>query len=366
MKIIYKYILKEIIKFYFIILSGIVIFILISTFLDEIPTIIRHKPSILVIFNYFLYKIPFLIAEATPFAMLLSILFVFSQFNRFNELTAMKTLGISFYNIIKPVLLLSVLISFLSIIFNETFVSYTAEKANFIKENIIEKKSEATWKIKSHLAKLGTEGRVFYIKYFDGMLGIMKSICIIKIDKDFNIIERLDAKEAVWNKDRWVLKQGVIRNFLNNQEVSKSEFDSYELFIRDTPDDFIIRKRSPEDTLTINIFRLLKLIQILKESGFKYSEELVNFHIKFAFPFATFILSLLGVSIPFIFSTQKSILNAALGFIFTVVTSFFYMGFMTIGLSLGKISTFPPFLAAWLANIIFIFFGFFVLFKVRK
>lgn len=366
MKIIYKYILKEIIKFYFIILVGIVIFILISSFLDEIPTMLRHKPPFLIIFNYFLYKIPFLIAEANPFAMLLSTLFVFSQFNRFNELTAMKTLGISFYDIIKPVLILSVFISFLSIIFNETFVSYTAEKSNFIKENIIEKKSEATWKIKSHLAKLGTEGRVFYIKYFDGMLGIMKSICIIRIDKDFNIIERLDAKEAVWDKDRWILKQGVIRNFLNNQETSKSEFDNYELFIKDTPDDFIIRKRSPEDTLTINVFRLLKLIQILKESGFKYSEELVNFHIKFAFPFATFILSLLGVSIPFIFSTQKSILNAALGFIFTVITSFFYMGFMTIGLSLGKTSTFPPFLSAWLANIIFIIFGFFVLYKVRK
>ncbi len=365
-KIIYKYILREIFKAYLVVLSGIVIFILISTFLDEIPLIIRHKPNFFIITSYFLYKIPFIAAEANPFALLLAILFIFSQFNRYNELIAMKTLGINFYDIIKPVLILAFFLSLFSILVNETIVSHTAEKANYIKENIIIKQNPSSGKIKHHLAKLGSEGRVFYIKYFDGLLGIMNGICIVKIDNELNIIERLDAKEGKWDKDKWVLKDGVIRKFNNGEEIEISKFEIYNLFTKDTPEEFIIRKRSPEDTLTINIFRLLKLIQVLKESGFKYNEELVNLHIKFSFPFATFILALLGVSIPFIFSTQRSFLNAALGFVFTVITSFFYMGFLTIGLSLGKISTFPPFLSAWISNFVFLIIGFMVLIKVKK
>lgn len=365
-KVIYKYIIKEILKAYFIVLSGIVIFILISTLLDEIPLIIRHKPPLPIISSYFLYKIPFIAAEANPFALLLAILFVFSQFSRFNELIAMKTLGINFYNIIKPVLVLALIISFVSILINETFVSYTAEKASYIKENVIEKQNPAAGKIKYHLAKLGSEGRVFYIKFFDGLLGIMTGICIVKIDKELNIIERLDAKEGKWDKDRWILSDGVIRKFNKGNEVEITRFETYNLYTKDTPEEFIIKKRSPEDTLTINIFRLIKLIKILKESGFKYNEELVNLHIKFSFPFSTFIFALLGVSIPFIFSTQRSFLNAALGFLFTVITSFFYMGFLTIGLSLGKIATFPPFLSAWISNFIFLIIGFSILIKVRK
>ena len=257
-------------------------------------------------------------------------------------------------------------LSALSFLFNELIASPAYEKSTYIKESVIEKRNDTTGKIKRHVAKLGAEKRVFYITHFDGLLGIMKGICIIQIDDDFNIARRLDAKEGKWDRDKWVLKKGAVRTFDKGIETSYNTFDTYDLFVQDTPEDFIVRKRSPEDTLTINVFRLHKLITVLKESGFKYSEEAVNFHLKFAFPFAIFILALLGVSIPFLFDTQRSVINTALGFVFTVVTSFFYMGFITIGLSMGKVSSIPPFFSAWMANIIFIIAGFYALSKVKR
>ncbi len=194
----------------------------------------------------------------------------------------------------------------------------------------------------------------------------MKGVCILKMNKDFQLIERLDAKEGKWEEGKWNLHTGVIRKFEDNKEIDIHTFINHELFIKDTPDDFIVKKQSPEDTLTINMLRLHKLIKLLKESGFKYREEAVNFHLKIAFPFATFILALLGVSIPFLFTTQRSFVNAAIGFLFTGISSFFYMGFVTIGISLGKVGAMPPMLSAWIANILFIILGFFALTKVRK
>jgi lipopolysaccharide export system permease protein len=82
---------------------------------------------------------PFLTAQATPFAFLLSILFVFSQLSRFNELTAMKSVGIDFNDIVTPVLLLALFLSVFSFVLNETIVSKSYEKANYIKDVIIEK-----------------------------------------------------------------------------------------------------------------------------------------------------------------------------------------------------------------------------------
>src|SRR5208337_1427676 len=81
LKIIYKYIISEILKAFVVITIGILIFILISTLIDEVPLLLQHKPSVWLIVSFFLYKAPFYAAESIPFAMLLTILFVFSQFS---------------------------------------------------------------------------------------------------------------------------------------------------------------------------------------------------------------------------------------------------------------------------------------------
>lgn len=366
MKIIQKYIIMEILKVFLIILLGITIFITISNLLDDMPMLLQHKPSIIIIISYFFFKTPFVVAESFPFAMLLSVLFVLFQMNRLNELIAIKSLGISFYNISVPVLILSLLISLFNFIFNETIASNFYIKSKQIKENLIEKKSGTGTQVRYDLAKLGTEGRIFYIKKFDGLLGTMENLCIIKIDADMNILERIDANQAIWANNKWVIKNAYVRYFTNNTETSVKKIDTYDLWTSDTPKDFIVTKRSFEDTLTTNLFRLKKLIDVLKQSGFQHREEMVNFHLKIAFPLATFILTLLGISIPFLFHMQKSFLNAALSFIFTVITSFFYMGFLTIGLSMGKTGALSPVLSAWISNILFIFIGFFLFVKTKK
>jgi lipopolysaccharide export system permease protein len=365
LKILYRYILGQILKTFFVILAGIVVFIFISNLIDEAAQLQAYKPSLILVMGYFLLKTPFLAAEAAPFAILLSTLFVFSQFNRFNELNAMKSAGIDFYSIVKPVLLLALGFSIGIIVINETLISRACEKATYIKEVLIEKKGPAG-EIRSDLAKLSSGGKVFYIRLFDSLLGTMKGACVLTLDKDFNLTERIDAREGIWQKDRWVLSNVYVRTYKGGIEQSSLHQDKYEVFTKDTPSDFVVHKRSPEDTLTINIFRLHKLIDFLKESGFNYNEELTNFHLKIAFPFASFILALLGVSLPFLFPTTRSIVNVALGFVITIVVAFFYMGFVTIGLSLGKVAVMPPVLAAWMANIVFAALGFLILSRIKK
>ena len=365
-KILYRYIITEMLKAFFIILSGIVIFILISNLVDEIQPLLRFKPSLFHLFEYFLLRLPFLSAEGAPFAMMLSVLYVFSQFNRHSELIAMKSAGIDFTNIVKPVLVFSLVFSGVAIMLNETIVSASYEYANHIRDVVIEKKNGPSTEIRTDLAKLSSGGKVFYIRVFDGLLGTMKGVCVLTLDKQFNITERLDATDGTWAKDKWILKNAVLRAFRDGMEISTLRLPQYELYTKDAPADFIVRKQSIEDTLTVNVFRLHKLIELLKESGFNYNEELTNFHLKFAFPFASFILALLGVSIPFLFESSRSLMYVMLGVVLTIVVAFFYMGFVTIGISMGKVNFIPPMAAAWMANIVFTVLGFGLLMKVRR
>ncbi len=366
MKILYRYIISEILKIFLVILSAIVMFILISNFVDEISNMQRFKPELSLIAEYFILKLPFLASEGAPFAILLSILYVFSQLNRHSELSAIKSAGINFNDIAKPVLGLALVMSICIIVLNETVVSAAYERATYVRDVLIEKNGGPTNEISTDLAKLSDGGRVFYIKYFDGLLGIMKSVCILKIDNNFNLLERLDAKEGSWARDKWVLKDVVKRTFRGVQETAVSRYPSYDLFVKDAPGDFIVRKKSIEDTLTVNIFRLHDLIKVLKGSGFNANEEETNLNLKIAFPFASFILALLGISIPFILPTSRSLVNVMLGFLLTVLFAFFYVGFVTIGLSLGKVGILPPFISAWIANFIFIAAGFYAFLNVKR
>lgn len=366
MKIIQKYIISEILSVFWRILIGISVFILVSNLLDQTPMLMQHKPPLLLVIKYFVYSMPFLFAESLPFAVLLSILFVFSQLNRHNELTAIKAAGVDFYSVSLPVLALSLAISLSAVVFNETIVSRAYDRATHIREILIMKKAEGIKDMRYDLAKLGTGGRIFYIQKYDGLLGAMHGICILKVDPEFNLQERIDARDGVWLKDKWQLKDGAVRIFENGLEKSVEKFAAMDLVTADSPEDYVVKRRNTEDTLAINAVRLYKFIKLLKESGFQYQEEETNFHLKFAFPFASFILALLGVSIPFLFSTQRSFINAALGFVVTVIASFFYMGCVTIGISVGKVGVLPPVLAAWLGNLLFAVIGFVVLLKVKK
>jgi len=367
MKTITRYILTEILKAFFIILGGIVIFILISLLMDELQMLLRHKPPVMLIINYFILKLPFLAAQAMPFSMLLSILFAFSQLSRFNELTAIKSLGISYNRIAAPILILALLASALSIAVNETIVSRSYEKATYIREVLIEKKQQSGLEAGYDIARFGKNGRVFYMNYFAGLLGIMRGITILDLSPEFGVNYRLDAREGYREDGIWIMKDGMERFFSDGRETSVRSFKVMELPSDGSPQELVKPLGSdPESMLAVNIIRLKKLINTLKESGMKYTEESVAFHLKLAFPFATFILALLGVSIPFILPQQRSIINAALGFLFTIIAAFFYMGFVTIGLSLGKVSVLPPWLAAWIANLAFTAIGLYLLSLVRK
>ncbi|HDQ26605.1 MAG TPA: YjgP/YjgQ family permease, partial [bacterium] len=253
MKIIHRYILSEIMKSFLLIFFAIMMIVMISNFLDEIPMMVKHNPALTVQISYFFYKFPFLAAQAIPFALMLAILFSFSQFSRNNELTAIKSVGISYYSIMAPVLILSLCVSILNFAVNETLISASTEKSRYIREVLIEKKTDSKKDVQYDVAKLGEGGRVFYIRKLDILLGSINGICILQTGEGFTVTERLDAESGVWDNGRWVLKNGVIRSFENGREIEMKKFEEYNLYVKDTPDDFIVTKRSYKDILAISI-----------------------------------------------------------------------------------------------------------------
>ena len=76
---------------------------------------------------------------------------------------------------------------------------------------------------------------------------------------------------------------------------------------------------------------------------------LVYLHLKLAFPLINFIVVVIGASLANGFRMK----GAAVGFGLSVVISFIYYAFMRTGQALGHNGALPPYVAAWLGDLVF-------------
>ena len=105
-----------------------------------------------------------------------------------------------------------------------------------------------------------------------------------------------------------------------------------------------------EEVKTMNFFTLRKHIAMKKLRG---DPDLIKFQVKgyerVAFPFATLVLTLIGVAV----SSRKARGGIGFNLGFGLAITFLYILFMQVFTVLATFGNFPPLLAVWTPNIIF-------------
>jgi lipopolysaccharide export system permease protein len=116
--------------------------------------------------------------------------------------------------------------------------------------------------------------------------------------------------------------------------------------LTERPEDFAKEIPAPEE---MNYFELRGYVEKLRSSGARVANYLVDLHVKLAFPLVNFIIVMIGASV----ATRLRMQSAALGFGLSVAISFIYYAFMRTGQALGHNGALPPYLAAWLGDLVF-------------
>jgi lipopolysaccharide export system permease protein len=100
----------------------------------------------------------------------------------------------------------------------------------------------------------------------------------------------------------------------------------------------------------MNIVELTDFIEELRMQGADNIKIfLVELHKRVAFPFSTFILTLIGASL----STRKVRGGIGIHVAIGIAISFLYILFMQFSVEFATKGNLPPLLAAWIPNIIF-------------
>jgi lipopolysaccharide export system permease protein len=361
LKILDRHILKQ---FLLTALFGLIAFTIIFVVIDlmeKLDDFLDRHVSIMIVAHYYIAFIPEILKLMTPVAILLSSLFTTGKLSNNNELTAMKSSGVSIYRYMLPMMIVALVISLGSVYFNGWVVPLANREKFRIEQVYLNQNPETT--ARSNIYLQDGPHRIFTLAFFNGSTDQGNGVSI----QDFSdtnsvvLVRRYDAPQIRWDSsaDRWIMTNATVRTFSPGGETFKqvAQLDFDTLHIK--PSDIVKKIDKPDE---MNYFELEQFIERQRHSGNDVARWSVDFYNKISFPFASFIVVLFGV--PFSFGKRRK--GLAVQFGVSVLICFIYLVFMKVSEVFGYNGDLNPLLTAWLANIVFLFAGGVNILRVEK
>lgn len=333
---------------------GIMIFVLIfvagDLMFQAVKLIIEQGVALGVVTRLFFYRLPEVIVMTIPMSTLLSALLGMSSLGSGSELVALKSLGIPFTRILRPVILTSVLISLTGFLLNETVVPFGAEAADKLMKFEIMKNQASAVQEKVFLRdeKDGKLKRVVYINELDADKGTLSGIMLHEFNDEGRLVSTLNALRGKWEAPQWKIEDGRMYDVDADGEVRLlARFESQRLSLGMSPAQLQRSTRRPADMSAHELYEYIK-------DGADLPELWVLFHLKMAVPWACVIMALLGAGFG---ATRRGRSGGGVGFGISVVIVFAYYVVMSLCRALGEAGNIPPFVAGWGPNIVFFVLG---------
>ena len=356
-----RYILKKFLTSLIATITAFSVIVLVVDFVERGWRMVeKYDVGFDIIAYYYVNYMPFYVILAFPVAMLVSTLFSIGSLAKNRELAVMKASGLSLYRISLPILTAAFLLSIGVMLFAEFILTDCEKRKTEIKSTLIENRQKASRTIRSNVKVQSEDGWIIIGNRYDVNTMIGTKIKVHKITEN-SIVKTYIAEKIVRQDSTWILVDGSVQEFINNiSSNSYAKFDSLALpFLKQTPEMMAELPISPRET---DFFTLLRKIEQKKILGEPIKRDTVELYLKITFPFANFILVLIGI--PLAANPRRS--GPSVGFGISIIISFIFFVLIRTGQSLGNNGKLPPLLAASLGNIVFLIIGFFMLFKARK
>ena len=361
MKIIDRYLTKSFLASFIWCLFVFIIMAIIIDVFSFIDDIVKYKIPFQSLFAFYFYYTPTIFVQIIPMAALLSTIYILSNLNKNNEITAMKSSGIGLWRIMTPLIVLGILISAFVFIVSDKVVPVSSKVSQMIRREELEKhrQNESQTKIIENVAVYGTGNRIVFARSYDTINKKLSDIIIHEQDMSENLVSKITAQSAIWTGDGWKFYKVIVYKIDNSGKIMSTPVFYGEKIIplKEKPRDFASKEWKAD---FMSYKELKNYIDNFKGSGMKITKGLlVDLHYKIAFPFISLIIIMAAA--PFALLTMRG--GVLIGVGMSIVIGLLYYAVIAISLAFGKAGIFPPFLAAWFGNIVFAALGIYLLNK---
>lgn len=303
-----------------------------------------------------LLRAPLFIEKAFPFAVLFAAMITLTQLNLKMELVVARAAGISALQFLLPISISATLVGvFVATIYNPIAIS-SFERSEGIVAEVIHKapKTNKDSAIRGYWIKQQDDnGGSSIINAEIARKGgkLLDNIYIVRLDNQWQIIERLDAKRAVWTADSWSLNDVVKTNSLG----VKTNLGSMNLKTALTEDELLSITAKPDG---ISFWELKNTAERLEKSGTNGKPYKVQYYSLTALPLFLLAMVFVAATVCLKFVRFGQTGRMILGGIFGGFTLYTITSLIT---ALGSNGVVPPAVAAWAPGLVATLFGMSVL-----
>ena len=353
------YIIKKFLGTFFFTLLMVICVIIVFDISEKLEDFLRNNaPMKAIIFDYYLNLVPYLANMLSPLFIFIAVIFFTSKMASNSEIVAILSGGVKFNRFLRPFLICAFLLSGLSYYLNN-FLIPAANKDRLAFEEVYYRNKLRNFSKDIHM-KID-DGTFIYMSNFVVDLNLGNNFSLEKFNSNGELSYKLLSDNAKWDTttNQWMVTNFVEREINGLEEIVNSGAKKY-LDINLKPEEF---KRRNNSVIAMDYFELNDFIE---EQKFKGSQQVVFYevekHQRIAYPFATFILTLIGVSI----SSRKVRGGIGLHIGLGLLVSFSYILFMRISSTFAINSGMPVILAVWIPNILYSLLAFYLIKKAPK
>jgi len=356
-----RYILSIYFRIFALTLATFVGIYLLVEFFDKVDNFIEHGAAASSYLYYFGNKIPLIISQVIPLAVLMGVFMTLGGLSRTNELTAIRACGLSLLRITWPLILVSLITAITILLMNEFLVPLSARTVNHVLEEQVKGKKSMVFKKDKIWFREGAN--IININLADAKTNTVQGLTIFHVNDNFQLISRLDAPEGHYIEGQGWRFNRAIKRFFNPQTGELETLEKYTdtvIPLSRTPEDF---KASEPDVDELSFRQLSAMVNAMEAEGYSPVRYKVDMQSRLSVPFANVIMAILGI--PFALQRGRGS-NLAAGVALSVAIGFSYHVLMAALQAFGYSGVLPPIVAAWSAHVLFLLVGAWMLLSTRQ
>jgi lipopolysaccharide export system permease protein len=306
-----------------------------------------------ILFDYYLNFIPYFAVLFSSLFTFIAVIYFTSRLAYNTEIVAILNSGMSFRRFLVPYMISATLIASVSFYLSDQVIP-NANKVKLDFEEQYVKKTPISFKTKDFHRQI-EPGIYVYLHSYSNVSKVGYQFTIEKFE-DGELVSKMFADQITWDttSNKWRARRYYIRDIdgLNETIVEGKQIDTT---LAMHPDDFKMRLTIVE---TMSLKELDEFIKKQKMQGeTNITSYLIERQNRLAFPFSTFILTLIGVAV----SSRKMRGGIGLQIAIGVVISFTYILFSQFSKQFAIGGMLPVMAAVWLPNIFFLIVAIFLM-----
>ncbi len=340
-----RYIIKKFIGTYFFAIGLIILIVIVFDISQKIDDFIEQEaPLNEIIFSYYLNFIPYFVNMFSALFTFIAVIFFTSKMASHTEIIAILSSGVSYKRFTRPYMISALLLALLSFVLINWIIPPANEKrlefeSKYIDSPYINKNRDIHRQI--------APDTIIYFSSYNTRHDIGHKFSVERYENGV-LKEKLMSDYAKWDttKNKWRVVNYRIRK-IDSMKETITRGTSIDTTLQMHPEDF--RQR----TKIVQAMNFGELNEFIKDQKMRGVGNIINYEIerqrRFAYPFSTFILSIIGMAL----SSRKTRGGIGLNIGFGILLTFTYIMFQQITTVFATKAQFSPWLAVWIPNFVY-------------